>query len=291
MEPSAADLDRIEAALGWRPTWWRHRGGERGISGASARWVVGAPSASAFVKLGATPVTAAWFRREHETYRSLRGPFIPGLLGFSDDGVVPTLAIEDLSDADWPPPWTDERIGQVVDALRRVHATPPPDHLEPVPELADTGWSSVGRSPEPFLALELCSPEWLADAIDVLRDAESRAPIAGTALLHLDVRSDNICFRGRSAILIDWVAAVVGNPELDVAFWLPSLAAEGGPLPETILPDAPELAAWVAGFFCSRAGEPPIPDAPHVRPLQLMQARTALPWAARALGLPSPIAR
>ena len=64
--------------------------------------------------------------------------------------------------------------------------------------------------------------------------------------------------------------------------------AEGGPPPEAILPDAPALAAWVAGFFCAYAGEPPIPEAPHVRPLQLQQARTALPWAARALGLPPP---
>jgi len=84
------------------------------------------------------------------------------------------------------------------------------------------------------------------------------------------------------------VAAVIGNPLLDVAFWLPSLQAEGGPRPEAILPDASELAAWVAGFFCSGAGEPAIPEAPHVRPLQLMQSRTALPWAARALGLPPP---
>ena len=50
----------------------------------------------------------------------------------------------------------------------------------------------------------------------------------------------------------------------------------------------PGLAAWVAGYFCARAGLPDIPDAPHVRPLQRSQARTALPWAARALGLPSP---
>jgi hypothetical protein len=78
------------------------------------------------------------------------------------------------------------------------------------------------------------------------------------------------------------------NPDLEVAAWLPSLHAEGGPAPESILPSAPELAAWVSGYFCSRAGEPAIPDAPHVRGLQRMQARTALPWAARALGLADP---
>lgn len=56
--------------------------------------------------------------------------------------------------------------------------------------------------------------------------------------------------------------------------------------PPPILPAAPGLAAWVAGYFCSHAGEDPIAEAPHVRPLQLRQARTAFPWAVRALGLP-----
>jgi hypothetical protein len=54
------------------------------------------------------------------------------------------------------------------------------------------------------------------------------------------------------------------------------------------LPDAPEVAAWVAGFFAARAGLPVIPDAPRVRVVQRQQLETALPWAARALGLPPP---
>jgi hypothetical protein len=44
----------------------------------------------------------------------------------------------------------------------------------------------------------------------------------------------------------------------------------------------------MSGFFAARAGLPPIPTAPHVREVQLAQLRTALPWAARALGLPPP---
>jgi hypothetical protein len=89
-------------------------------------------------------------------------------------------------------------------------------------------------------------------------------------------------------VILDWNHACRANPEFDLAFWLPSLHAEGGPPPEEVLPDAPGLAALVAGFFCARAGLPPIEDALHVRPLQRMQSRTALPWAARALGLPPP---
>ena len=35
-------------------------------------------------------------------------------------------------------------------------------------------------------------------------------------------------------------------------------------------------------------GIPPIPQAPRVRDVRLSQLRAALPWAARALGLPPP---
>ena len=50
------------------------------------------------------PSAVDWFRREFRTYQSLRRPFLPELLGFSDDGEVPALALEDLSGAQWPPP-------------------------------------------------------------------------------------------------------------------------------------------------------------------------------------------
>ena len=146
----------------------------------------------------------------------------------------------------------------------------------------------MAADPDPFLALGLCSRAWLTAALPVLIAAAAAAPLDGDALVHLDIRSDNLCFRDGRVIVIDWNHAQIANPDLDIAFWLPSLQAEGGPPPESILADAPGLAAWVAGFFCARAGGPPIPEAPHVRSLQLAQSRTALPWAARALGLGLP---
>ena len=103
------------------------------------------------------------------------------------------------------------------------------------------------------------------------------------------MRSDNLCIRDGRAVLIDWNFACLGNPAADVAAWLPSLHAEGGPAPDEILPEgAAELAALLAGYFCARAGLPSIPQAPHARPLQLAQSRTSLPWAARLLDLPPP---
>ena len=68
----------------------------------------------------------------------------------------------------------------------------------------------------------------------------------------------------------------------------PSLAAEGGPQPGEVLPDAGRFASLLAGFFLAHAVRPSIPHAPHVRALQEANGRAALRSAARALGLPDP---
>jgi hypothetical protein len=286
--PRIDDVDRMERALGWRPIRFRPAAQNRGTSDTAARWIVANGERSAFVKIGATDLTAGWTRAEHRNYAALDGWFLPRVLGFDDDGMRPVLALEDLSRASWPPPWTKPRITGVLEALAAIRRTDPPAHLlGGVVDLGPT-WRLLAEDPAPFLALRLCSVAWLDRNLPALMAASDAAPLHGNALLHLDVRSDNLCFRAGRAIIIDWNHATVGNPDIDIAGWLPSLQAEGGPPPEEILPHAPELAAWLAGYFCSHAGQEPIADAPHVRPLQLAQARAALPWAIRALGLEDP---
>jgi Phosphotransferase enzyme family. len=117
-----------------------------------------------------------------------------------------------------------------------------------------------------------------------LINASEAFPAGGSQLLHFDVRSDNLCFSDGRVLLVDWNLAAVGNARLDIAFWLPSLADEGGPQPDVVLPDAGPEASIVSGFFAARAGRQPIPTAPRVRTVQLAQLRQALPWACRALG-------
>jgi hypothetical protein len=294
MEPTpdeAASVARALKRLRSAPATWRPVSG--GGHTPARRWIVVLrDGTTAFVKVATDDLTASWLRDEHVVYSLLRGKeFMPGYVGFSDDGERPALALEDLSGARWPPPWNRAGVEGVRACLARVAATSPPEGL---PLAADDrlglrdGWSEVARDPEPFLRLGLCSVDWLHAHLGTLRSAAASARLDGDALLHLDVRSGNICVpRDRAAVLVDWNVASVGNALLDVAFWLPSFHAEGGPPPHEILPGEPELAALVAGYFCSRAGRPPIPSAARVRATQLVQARAALPWAARALGLPS----
>jgi hypothetical protein len=262
---------------------------ERGYTPAG-RWVVGlADGASVFVKVGTTPGAARGVRAEARCNAQLRGSFFPRMVALDDHPEPPLLVLEDLSGGHWPPPWEPGEPERLLETLRAVAATRPvPDGL-PAPDRASlAGWTEVARDPDPFLALGLCSAGWLQTALPALLEAQAAAVLAGDDLVHFDVRSDNVCFLPDRVVLVDWNCALRGNGALDLAFLAPSLRLEGGPLPEEILPGGAALAAVVSGFFAARAGQPVIPDAPRVRWIQLRQLRMALPWAARALGLPPP---
>jgi hypothetical protein len=294
VQADAADIERVCRALGETPVAWRPAPGHGAPS--HRRFVVELQDGrTTFVKIAALDYTAEWLRDEHRVYAALDGAsFLPRLLGWDDDGTAPVLALEDLSSEAWPPPWDSGRIDAVLGTLDAVHATSPPAEVPPAVEsqFGLDGWPDVATDPNPFLSLGLCSAGWLDEHLPTLAETSAAAKVGGTSLLHFDVRSDNLCLRERTAVLVDWNNACVGNALLDTAAWLPSLETEGGPAPGAIIPDdtpdLPEIASLLAGYFCARAGLPLIPQAPHARPLQLVQATTSLPWAARLLDLPPP---
>jgi hypothetical protein len=240
---------------------------------------------SVFVKAATTDLTARMLRSEMRVYEQLAAPFMPLYYGGDDDGAAPLIVIEDLSEARWPPPWDDRLVEAVVETLALVHGISAPPGIAPPPAAA-AGWETVAEDSKPFLSLGIASAGWLEECLDDLLAAEAACRVDGTALTHFDVRSDNLCLAANGIKLVDWAEARAGNPELDTGFWLPSLAYEGGPLPEEVLPGAPHVAAWVAGYFASRAGLADIPDAPRVRSIQRAQLSIALPWVVRALELP-----
>jgi hypothetical protein len=285
--PAPNLVEAVRTAAGREPATW-----ERVVRGGytpAERWIVTLEDATrAFAKFGTTELTADWLRLEHRAYIDIEGPFMPRFTGWQD-GPVPALLVEDLSDAHWPPPWHPGQVDRVLETLDLVAATPCPEWATPVGELdIFDGWSRIAADPDPFLALGLVSGRWLDRALSDLLAAQAPDELAGSSLLHLDVRSDNVSLRDDRALLVDWNHVTRGNPLFDVAAWLPSLASEGGLQPEDVSQDAGVFAAALAGYFCSRASMPTIPDAPLVRRAQLEQALTALPWAARWLGLPAP---
>lgn len=262
----------------------------RGFTRNTRRWRVELEDGrSAFVKLALDELAAGWLRDERRVYSAVKAAFVPAFLGWYDEGGCTFLALEDLADAHWPPPWRPGDVEAARAALEAIHATPPPPDL---PALEDfraelNGWEDVAADPTAFLSTGLCSAEWLEAALPLLREAAAGCELAGDRFLHLDFRSDNLCVVDGRTVVVDWNFACVGNPELDLAAWLPSLRLEGGPEPWDILPEGGGPAALLAGFFAARAGRPPPPTAaPRVREFQRRQAEVALPWAARELGFP-----
>jgi hypothetical protein len=287
--PRSFPRTEVEAAAGAEPVRWKSVVGG-GYARNFARWSVElADARRVFVKLALDDLAAGWLRDEHRVYSAVEAPFLPGLAGWVDADRT-LLVVEDLAGARWPPPWQEGDVEAVLATLEAVSATPPPAGVPPLEELRDwlDGWATVAEDPEPLLSTGLCSPAWLETALPRLRDALAACELSGEDFLHLDVRSDNLCLDDGRVVLVDWNQARVGNGLLDVVAWLPSLRLEGGPEPWELVPDSGGFAALMAGFFASRAGLPPPPTAPHVRPFQLRQAQVALPWAARELDLPPP---
>jgi hypothetical protein len=275
---------RIERLVGERVVSWRRVDG--GYTPA-ARLVGRTARGSFFVKIGTTPVTAKFIQREMRVYGKVGGEFVPRLVAAEDHPNEPILIIEDLSALRWPPPWQEADVERVRAQIGAMHATAA--DLEPFDQVLGHivgGWRKVAEETGPFLSLGLADAAWLQRALPRLVEAEARCPTAGEALCHWDLRSDNLCLGPERTVFVDWNLACRSNPDLDLGFWLPSLAYEGGPAPERLLQGAPEVAAWVSGFFAARAGLPGIPDAPRVRMVQRQQLATALAWAMRALELP-----
>ena len=287
--PKSFPEAELEAAAGAPPVERRRiRSGGYGTN--SAHWCVElADGRRAFVKLALDDAAAEWLRQEHRVYSAVEARFIPEFIGWHD-GEQTLLAIADLSDAHWPPPWTSGQIDAVHDALDELHARPPPPDLPPIAAERAwlNGWELVAEDPEPLLSTGLCSSPWLKAALPSLLETGRSCVLEGEAFLHLDVRSDNLCLKEGRAVLVDWNFAHVGNPLLDIVGWLPSLRLEGGPDPWELVPDSQGLAALLAGYFASRAGLPTPATAPRVREFQRRQAEIALPWAARELGFPPP---
>jgi hypothetical protein len=228
-----------------------------------------------------------WLRREHEVYAALAAPFLPRLLGWDDDGERALLVLEDLSHAEWTWSWDSVRVNAVSAAIAEIALAPIPPNTITIRDAHPglfTRWSEVERDPGPFLSLGLRDGAWLERHLSTILHAAKAAPVDGDSLCHFDVRSDNICFRDGTCVLVDWNWAVRASGSVDLVGWLPSLAAEGGPMPWEVLPgENLGLVALLSGVWASVAGLPPPPTAPHVRKVQRRQLAVVLDWLDRQL--------
>lgn len=239
-----------------------------------------ADGSTAFVKTPTNDVTRRMLVAEIAAYEAIgQRPFCPRVLDATPERIV----LEDLRHGRWPPPWRDDDIARVLDTMADVAATSAPA----LPAFADVWggaldmWAHVDVDAVAALGFDR---QQVAALTNAGLEIEATASFASEALVHLDLRSDNICLLDDRVVLVDWNNACQGQPGLDVVAWAPSLALEGGPMPWDLLPDpALHHVAFVTGYFARNAPRPGIPDAPRVRPFQLAQLRVSLPWFATLL--------
>ena len=143
---------------------------------------------------------------------------------------------------------------------------------------------------------------WLEAALPTLAEAGGVLTEAGKphALLHMDLRSDNLRWRDGRLRMFDWPVACAGPTEYDIAAYAQGVTAEGGPEAADIMswyaegvPVRPEVldaaVTALAGFFAERAPQPELPGLPRLRRFQRRQLQVTLPWAAQRLHLPEPL--
>ncbi len=243
----------------------------------------------------------------------LIGPWAPSVFGSFVEDDWRVLLLEDLGPKS-APPWSAGLARNVAKALagfhrstleRPVPAWVPGPRSHPAFGIDPPAWDLKDEEMDGLARLADdaagAASAWLMASVPVLATAAQRLadPTLRHALLHVDVRSDNLRWiRGRLR-LFDWPHVGVGPPEFDVAAFAQAVAAEGGPAPEETMrgyalaqevdPVALDASvAAIAGYFVRNAWLPEIPELPRVRGFQRRQLAASLRWAARRLGLPEP---
>jgi aminoglycoside phosphotransferase (APT) family kinase protein len=226
-------------------------------------------------------------------------PELPQFLDVYDDGDWVALAFVAVDGRPPTHPWDRSELQAAVRALEALHAALTPNPVAGIEPAAERLERLFGRW------AELACMEWPPEGLDAwtgrnlgrLAVLESgwRDAVAGSTLLHCDVRSDNLLVTDSGVVFVDWPHACVGAPVLDLVAWAPSVVLEGGPEPEELLAlygpasavDRDILAVLVAafsGFLVRHSLQAPPPGLPTLRDFQAAQGAVALAWLRRLTG-------
>lgn len=214
---------------------------------------------------------------------------VPRFLGCFDDGEYVALVFEDIEGEQPELPWRSNELKRVLDALSELSAslTPSPVEADAISEerVPFTGWRQLMTKPE--IEIE----PWARANIARLAELEAGWVDAarGETLLHADLRADNILLGQNRVVFIDWPHACIGAAWVDLAFFLPSVAMQGGPQPWTVFDShplgaeaAPEdvdrVVAGLAGYFVWKGLQPAPPGLPTLPEFARAQGVAALAW-------------
>jgi len=253
--------------------------------------------------------------REERIYQE-----IPDLLGRWAPRLHTAITVQDwhillIDDLGPPtvPPWSPTKTQAITHELAAFHQStmdkPFPAWLtRPDEQLAQESWEKTAHASQEFQTIAALAGSQADEAQAWFHQLTPRieqamhTPALRTgpfALLHGDLRSDNLrCIQGH-VYLFDWPAATIGRPEWDMVAFAQSIAVEAGPPPEQVLAwyaerfsfrarDLEEALVWWLTFFAERAWRAEIPGLPRLRRFQRQQLATMIAWLARHWLLPHP---
>jgi fructosamine-3-kinase len=210
-------------------------------------------------------------------------------------------------------PWTNGKTRMITHALAAFHqsslGSQPPAWLTlPEEGLAQENWGQMANDSLEFQNIAALvgneAPQalkWFQQISPTIENVMRQPTLkkGAYAILHGDVRSDNLRFRQGQLYLFDWPSTTLGRPEWEMVAFAQTVTVEGGSSPEQVMAwyeeefplnsDAVACAlAWWLTFFAHRAWQPEVPGLPRLRRFQRQQLGILISWAARQWSFPSP---
>jgi aminoglycoside phosphotransferase (APT) family kinase protein len=219
------------------------------------------------------------------------------LASMEPDGWV-VLIFEEIVGSPPALPWQPAELSRVLDAMATLASLLTPSPIPAPPATVPgglNGWASLCADPSSLDELPGLDA-WVRTNVELLSEVASTSDSAhqGSTLLHTDIRADNVLLTAEGVVFVDWPHAKIGAPWVDLVYFLPSVAMQGGGDPQMLFWDHPlghradlravcSVLAGVAGFFIYGATREPPPGLPTLRRFQLAQGIEALSWLRRMM--------
>ena len=272
-----------------------------GFSPAVAARLTTAGGRRAFVKAvppDVNPDSPGIYRREIEICRGLPpGLPAPRLTWWLDEGPGGWVALlfEDLDGRQPSLPWSGPELELAVGTLDELARLLRPSPLD-VPQAGAwmaaewPGWSMWLDQPPADL------DPWVRERLPELAALQAAAADLGRgdALVHGDVRSDNLVLADGRCWVTDWAWPRNGADWIDTVLFAHSVEVEGGPAADDVLlmtepgRRAPRegvtaIVAAFTGMLSVRSRAPAPPGLPDIRAFQAAYARAGVAWLRRLL--------